>query len=52
MRRVIVFSIFFFLAGITGTLSAGIVGDINNDGKIDLAEATYALQVTAGVYQT
>ena len=53
MRKIIAFSIFlFFLAGIAGTLSAGIIGDINNDGKIDLAEATYALQVTAGVYQT
>jgi hypothetical protein len=27
----------------------GIVGDINNDGKIDLLETIYSLQVTAGI---
>ena len=29
---------------------AGTVGDINNDGKIDLTEAVYALQVASGLY--
>lgn len=29
---------------------AGIVGDINNDGKIDLQEAVYALRTASGVY--
>ncbi|MCP4350111.1 MAG: hypothetical protein GY795_31915 [Desulfobacterales bacterium] len=28
---------------------AGILGDINNDSKIDLSETIYALQVTAGI---
>lgn len=29
---------------------AGTVGDINNDGQIDLTEAIYALQVSSGAY--
>lgn len=33
-----------------GTVTAGIVGDINNDAHIDLTEAIYALQVSAGAY--
>jgi hypothetical protein len=37
------------LAVSSNSLSA-IVGDINNDGKIDLSEAIYALQVASGEY--
>lgn len=33
----------------TGTTKAEVIGDINNDNKIDLAEAIYALQVTTGL---
>ena len=36
-----------FLIGY-GTLFAGIIGDIDRDGKIGLTEATYALQTVAG----
>ena len=51
MKKVILFSVFLFLPLlIAGTLSAGIVGDINGDGKISLVEAIYALQVTSGIY--
>ena len=31
-------------------LHAVVVGDINNDGKIDLQEAVYALRTASGVY--
>ena len=31
------------------SLKAGVLGDVNNDGKIGLTEAIYALQVTAGI---
>lgn len=34
----------------TGNLIAGIVGDIDGDGTIDLREAIYALQVSSGAY--
>jgi len=51
MRRITVFiAILAIGCMFCGTLSAGIVGDINNDGKIDLGEAIYALQVAAGLY--
>ena len=33
-----------------GSANTAIVGDINDDGKIDLAEAMYALQVAAGAF--
>ena len=38
------------LVSFTPGTMAGVVGDINNDGKIDLQEAIYALQVASGVY--
>ena len=51
MKKFIVLSAFIFLfIWSVQILGAGIVGDINNDGKIDLAEAVYALQVTSGAY--
>jgi len=51
MRRIAVFiAVLAIGCMFGGTLNAGIVGDINNDGKIDLAEAIYALQVTSGIY--
>ena len=51
MKKIITFSIFIlFWVGSVGTIGAGTVGDINNDGKVDLAEAIYALQVASGVY--
>jgi hypothetical protein len=51
MKKVIAFTVLIFLSiWSSGTSSAGIVGDINSDGKIDLTEAIYALQVTMGVY--
>lgn len=44
-------TVVFLLLGITvSKLSAGVVGDINLDGRIDLTEAVHALQVTAGAY--
>jgi len=45
---VTVLVVFLFLS--VGTAGAGILGDINNDGKVDLAEAMYALQVASGIY--
>jgi collagen triple helix repeat protein len=45
---VTVLMVFLFLS--VGTTGAGIIGDINNDGKVDLAEAMYALQVASGIY--
>lgn len=40
-----------FLAGLNVTVVvAGTVGDINNDGRIDLTEAIHALQVATGTY--
>ena len=51
MKKSLILSVSIFLwVGSVGTLSAGIVGDINNDGKIDLTEAIYALQVGSNVY--
>lgn len=51
MKKRILFAIFAFLSATSiGTSNAGIVGDINNDGNIDLTEAIYALQVSAGIY--
>ena len=38
------------LHSVNSTSFAGIVGDINNDGHIDLSEAVYALRVASGVY--
>ncbi len=49
------------LAGFTGVIfivflifcpcaGSGVLGDINNDGKVDTVEAIYSLQVSAGVY--
>jgi carbohydrate binding protein with CBM5/12 domain len=35
---------------IISTSGAGILGDINNDGKVDVQEAVYALRVAAGLY--
>lgn len=37
-------------ASMFGSAHAGTVGDINDDGSIDLSEAIYALQVAAGTY--
>lgn len=34
----------------SGGIGAAVVGDINNDGRIDHIEAIYALQVASGVY--
>ncbi|ETR68105.1 MAG: hypothetical protein OMM_04756 [Candidatus Magnetoglobus multicellularis str. Araruama] len=48
MRNFIVAIAFIILS--IGTLYAGVIGDVNNDGKVDLAEAIYSLQVAAGVY--
>jgi len=51
MKKVsFIIGFFLFSYFFNGTANAGIVGDINNDGKIDLTEAVYALQVAAGVY--
>jgi len=46
----IVFGCFVFICSFSGNSWSGIVGDINNDGKVDLVEAVYALQVASGVY--
>lgn len=43
------FTVFVFFLHISGACGA-IQGDINNDGRIDTAEAIYSLQVAAGVY--
>jgi hypothetical protein len=51
MKKVIAFTVFIFISiWSVETLNAGIVGDINNDGSIDLTEAIYAVQVASGVY--
>ena len=44
-----VVSIIFIL---TGTLNAEVVGDVNKDSKIELDDAIYALQITAGIRQS
>jgi hypothetical protein len=48
--RIRVFLACLFLVAASTTSFAAIVGDINHDGKIDLTEAMYALQVSAGAY--
>ena len=47
-KKILIVSV--LVLSLAGTTFAGTVGDINNDGKIDLAEAIYALQVASGVY--
>jgi hypothetical protein len=42
------FLIVFFFSPL-GAATAGILGDINNDGRVDLQEALYALRIAAGV---
>ena len=49
MRKISVFILFFLY---TSTLNAGILGDVNNDGKVGITEAVYALQVTSGIKST
>jgi len=50
MRKIILFSsLIFFSIWNVQTLCSGVIGDINHDGKIDLKEAIYAIQVTAGM---
>ena len=51
MKKIIVISIsvFFLLAGI-GAIDAGMRGDLNLNGEIDLEEAIYARQVVTGCY--
>lgn len=39
--------VFVALLG-NGVSRAGVTGDVNNDGKVDLAEALYALKIAAG----
>ena len=43
-------AIIMLLAGLwpVATLNAGVLGDINGDGRVDLAEAIYALRIAAG----
>lgn len=41
-----------FFISVTYPSSAAVIGDINQDGKIDLIESIYALQVASGVYST
>jgi len=50
MKKIFCF-VFTIACIFTASLSyAGILGDINNDSKIDLCEAVYALQITAGIH--
>lgn len=44
--KVLLFATFFTAR----SLSAAVFGDINNDGKVDMREAIYALQVSSGMY--
>ncbi len=51
MKKICIFVIYSLVyLWFANTLVAGTVGDINNDGKIDLSEAVYALQVASGAY--
>jgi hypothetical protein len=51
MRKIsVVLALIAFVLLCLGTASGGIIGDINNDGKVDLAEALYALQIAAGIH--
>lgn len=46
MKKVVIFLAVITIFWVNSVIShAGIVGDINNDGKIGLEEAIYALQV-------
>jgi hypothetical protein len=47
IRTVLVFTLFFLTCSFSGF--AYVIGDVNNDNKIDLTEAINALQVTSGV---
>ena len=51
MKKTMWFVMIVFLSvWFTIPLHAGIFGDINNDGKVSLEEAVFALQVAAGLY--
>ncbi len=43
-----VLSVLFFLC-CCGNLTAGTLGDVNGDGKVDITEAVYSLQTAAGL---
>jgi len=47
--RIKVFLLCCFVIAMSTESSAAVIGDINHDGKIDLMESIYALQVFSGV---
>lgn len=49
-RSSIYFSTALLVISFSSTVTAGIIGDIDNDGQISLTEAIYALQVSSGAY--
>ncbi|MDM8522909.1 tail fiber domain-containing protein [Desulfococcaceae bacterium HSG8] len=50
MKKTIVFTAFIMLSlWSAGTLTAGILGDVDKDGRVNVKEAVHALQVTSGV---
>ncbi len=49
MKKAIIFTVFIVFLGWIGNLNAGVLGDIDDDGKIGLNEAVNALQVTSGI---
>lgn len=48
--RIKVFLLCCFVIAMSTESSAAVIGDINQDGKIDLMESVYALQVSSGLY--
>ncbi len=51
MKKVCLYLFFagVFSFAIAASVNAIILGDINNDGKVDLTETIYSLQVVAGI---
>lgn len=48
LRKSLLISFFLLLAALTPSLYAAVLGDVNNDNKVNLIEAVYALRVVSG----